>query len=85
MVKHLPEWMMRRYSKLWLKFKEKSFTREQAEKILPKDSSLGVLLSELKKSGWLEMTMSEEDGRKTVYQLKTPNKTFLSLVKDLGR
>jgi len=26
MVKHLPEWIMKRYAKLWLKFKEKDFT-----------------------------------------------------------
>jgi DNA-binding MarR family transcriptional regulator len=84
MVQHLPEWIMRRYSKLWSKFKEKEFTKDQAKKILPKDTSLAVLLSELRKSGWLEMKMSKEDARKTIYKLKSPEKAINEEIKELS-
>lgn len=85
MVKHLPEWIMKRYSKLWSKFKEKEFSKADAEKILSGDKALPVLLSELRKSGWLEMRMSEKDARKTVYKLKDPKKAILDEIKELNK
>lgn len=63
MVKHLPEWIIKRYAKLWFKFKEKEFTKEQAEKTLGKDNAMAVFLSDLRKSGWMEIKMSQEDAR----------------------
>ena len=50
MIQHIPEWLMARYSKLWLKFKENEFTKEQAEKVLKKDNALAVVLSDLRKA-----------------------------------
>lgn len=85
MIKHLPEWIMKRYAKLWSKFKNREFTKEQAMKVLPKDSSIAVLLSELRKAGWMEMKMSQEDARKTIYQLKDPTKTFLQNLKEMSK
>jgi len=32
MIKHLPEWIMKRYAKLWSEFKDKEFTKKQALK-----------------------------------------------------
>ena len=83
MIKHLPEWIMKRYAKLWKKFKEKEFTKEQAEKTLGKDTAVAVALSELRKSGWLEMKMSQEDARKTIYNLKDPTKAILEQIKEI--
>lgn len=85
MTKHLPGWVMKRYAKLWSKFKEKEFTREQAEVVFPKDKATSVLLSELKKSNWLEMKMSQKDSRKTIYKLKDPAKAILEEIKELSR
>lgn len=85
MTKHLPGWVMKRYAKLWSKFKDKEFTREQTETVFTKDKSTAVLLSELKKSGWLEMKMSQEDARKTIYKLKDPVKAILEEIKELSR
>ncbi len=85
MIKHLPEWMMKRYAKLWNKFKEKEFTKAEAIKVLPKDNSMAVLFSQLRKAGWMEMKMSSEDARKTIYKLKDPAKTFLQEIKELGK
>ena len=85
MTEHLPEWIMKRYAKLWSKFKDKEFTREQAQKVLPKDTSTAVLLSELRKAGWLEIKMSDEDARKTIYNLRDPTKTFMEELKELAK
>jgi DNA-binding MarR family transcriptional regulator len=85
MTKHLPEWIMIRYSKLWSKFKEKEFTREQAEKTIPSDSAIAVFFSELKKAGWIEMKMSQEDARKTVYKLKDPTKAIIEEINELNK
>ena len=85
MIKHLPEWIMKRYAKLWNKFKDKEFTKEQAMNVLPKDSSLAVLLSELRKAEWMEIQLSQEDARKTIYKLKDPTKTFLQNLKEIAK
>jgi len=85
MIKHLPEWIMKRYAKLWTKFKDKEFTKEQAIKVLPKDNSISVLLSELRKSGWMEIQLSQEDARKTIYKLKDPTKAILEVINELNK
>jgi DNA-binding MarR family transcriptional regulator len=85
MIKHLPEWIIRRYAKLWFKFKEKEFTKEQAEKVLGTDNAMAVFLSDLRKAGWMEIKMSQEDARKTIYKLNEPTKTFMEELKELNK
>ena len=85
MAKHLPKWIMKRYARLWSTTKEKEFTKEEAKKIMSNDKSLAVFLSELRKAGWLEMKMSQEDARKTIYKLKDPTKTFMQELKKLSK
>ncbi len=85
MVKHLPEWIMKRYAKLWSKFKEEDFTKSEAEKVIKGDSSLPVLLSELRKAGWLEMKMSQDDARKTIYNLKNPAEAIMGEIKEFNK
>ena len=84
MTKHLPEWIMKRYAILWSKFKEEEFTRKQVLNIFPKDKSISVFLSELRKSGWLEIKISEEDARKTIYKLKDPVVAILEEIKEIS-
>ena len=84
MVEHLPEWIVKRYSRLWFRFKEKEFTKEQAEKVLGTDNAMAVFLSDLRKAGWMEIKMSQEDARKTIYKLKEPTKTFMEELKELN-
>lgn len=84
MTKHLPVWIMKRYSRLWTKFKDKEFTKEQSEALFTDDKSISVFLSELRKSGWLEMKMSQEDARKTIYKLKDPVKAILEEIRELS-
>lgn len=85
MTQHIPEWIMKRYAKLWLKFKEKDFTKDDAEKVLGSDSSLLVFLSDLRKAGWLEMRMNEFDARKTIYKLKNPTIGILEEIKEISK
>jgi len=85
MTQHLPEWIMKRYSKLWNKFKEKEFTRGQAEKVIPKDSAIAVFFSELRKAGWMEIKIHQEDARKTIYKLKNPEQAIKEEIKELSK
>ena len=85
MAKHLPEWIMMRYAKLWLRFKEKEFTIKQAKKVLKKDKALSVFLSEVRKSGWIEIRLDKDDARRTVYKLKNPNIAILEEIKELSK
>jgi len=85
MTEHIPEWLMIRYSKLWLKFKDKEFTKEQADKILWGDNALAVVISDLRKAGWLEMKMDEKDARKSVYKLKNPQENIINEINKLGK
>ena len=72
----LPEWLEKRYSILWNKFKDKTFTREEAVELLEKEQkddkkSIGVFLSELRKAGILEIFLDPIDSRKRRYKIKS--------------
>jgi len=63
---------MKHYSKLWIKLKDKQFTHKQADDLL-KITNTSIVLSRLKKYGWLELSLDPEDSRKRLYKLKKPN------------
>ena len=72
----IPRWLEIRYEALFDAFQEKSFTREDAYRVLrekfrdPKNN-INVILSELRKAGWLEAIIDEADARRRVYILKS--------------
>jgi Type I restriction-modification system methyltransferase subunit len=71
----LPNWLEKRYSILWKAFKGKEFERSQAVDLLKERSgdderSVTSILSELRRAGWLEMKIHQEDARKSIYTLK---------------
>jgi len=74
LTKPLPKWLMERYSILWKKFKENEFEHDDASEILKeeKDRLVSVVLSELKKHGWITIKLHPEDSRKRIYKLKNP-------------
>jgi DNA-binding MarR family transcriptional regulator len=81
-TKPLPKWIMYRYAKLWNSFNSEEFTFEQAYKILKIDKKvLSVLLSDLKKNGWIVVSLSQEDSRKRLYKLKPPEIAVQSMEK----
>lgn len=83
-MKNLPTWIIQRYAKLWTKFRDKSFTKEQASQVLKNDNSLAVFFSDLRKSGWVIIESDESDARKTFYKLKDPQEAIIELIKELS-
>ena len=65
-----PPWLVKRYMKLWGRFKDKSFSFEDAKKTLKEDNKfLSVVLSEMKNEEWLTLELDPEDARKRLYKL----------------
>lgn len=78
MTQPLPKWLMQRYAKLWSHFKEKEFDYKQAKKVLGEKNEklLLVIISDLKKNGWLAASQNSEDKRKSVYALNPIEKAI---------
>ena len=86
MVEPLPKWLMQRYSLLWVKFKDKEFNHEQATQTFPDDERMvSVILSEMRKVGWLEMRLDPEDARKRLYKLKSPEEVVKEIARGVGK
>ncbi|MBI1972834.1 hypothetical protein HYS50_02410 [Candidatus Woesearchaeota archaeon] len=70
----IPNWIMQRYARLWGKFKDKPFTHEDAVKLLKDNKQLvSVFLSDLRKAGWVEVSLDQNDTRIRTYKLREPN------------
>jgi len=78
MTKPMPKWLTRRYAQLWKKLKDKKFHYKDAKEILGEkdDKTLSAVLSGIKREGWLEVEINQEDTRKRVYRLKPPEKAI---------
>jgi len=68
-------WIKRRYLILLNEFKTKPFTFEEACKVLKEkfeddENQTKIILSELKKGGYLEVSRNPEDKREKIYKLK---------------
>jgi len=82
MTDALPKWEMRAYATLWNKYKSKEFNHEEVCKLLKKKKEVvSVLLSDIKKAGWVEVKLDPQDSRKRVYILKDPEKAINELSK----
>lgn len=82
MVKPLPKWVMRRYSVLWSRFGINEFTFEQAHKALNIDKPiLSLLLSEMKRAGWIKVSIDPRDSRKRLYELVELEKILKCMAK----
>ena len=65
-----PAWLVKRYMKLWERFEDNDFSFEEAQKTLKEDNKfLSVVLSDIKKEGWLTLELDPEDARKRLYKL----------------
>ena len=80
-TKPLPKWIQIRYALLWNKFKDNEFTFEQAEKVLKNNKGINVFFSDLRKAGWITVSLDEKDTRKRVYKLKSPEQAYLEMVR----
>tara|TARA_Y100000310_G_C20586462_1_gene765670 strand:+ start:111 stop:335 length:225 start_codon:yes stop_codon:yes gene_type:complete len=72
---------MKKYAKLWHKFKEKEFTYREVTALF-KGENINVIrtmISQLRKCGWLSVELDPKDSRIRIYKLKEPNE----IVKDM--
>ncbi len=78
MVEPLPKWEMKKYASLWNKFKDKTFTNQEALAVLKEKDPhlLSVFFYDLKKYGWIEINRDKIDKRKKVYNLKSPEEAI---------
>ena len=72
MTQPLPKWIMQRYSQLWNSFGNEEFRYDDASRTLNKSNTVSVLLSGLRRAGWLETKLDPKDGRRSIYKLKGP-------------
>ena len=80
----LPQWLENKYTLLFDKLKSANFTMEHAESILhgsdlDKVKGVAVVLSELRKAGWIDLQPNPEDARKSIYRLKSKEEIIKSL------
>lgn len=78
MTRPLPKWLTHRYSLLWISSQNNDFGYDEAVQILKeqKERLVSVVLSELKKHGWLTIKLDPEDSRKRIYALKSPEEAI---------
>jgi len=72
----LPVWLEKRHKLLWEAFRKSPFRFEDAfknlkEKLQDSEEQINVILSELRKRGWLGVEFDPDDARKRVYKLKS--------------
>jgi len=82
MSKPLPKWIMKKYSVLWAKFRDKEFNHSTAFEELNEDSMTSIALSELRKNGWLDIQLDPLDARKRLYRLKSPEAAVREMAKE---
>ena len=81
MSKVLPKWLMVRYVILLRAFEKSEFSHDDAAYTL-QDKNPGltsVVLSSLKRAGWLMMRLDPSDSRKRIYSLKSPERAVHEL------
>lgn len=83
MTEPIPKWVMQRYSKLWNKYKDKEIPYSKIEETLKGDgrNTISVFLNELRKAGWVEIKLDNDDTRKRKYLLKQPELVVVEIGK----
>lgn len=81
MTNPMPKWLTKRYAILWGTIKEKEFHFEDALKFLNEadKKQLSVILSEIKKHGWIIVILDPKDSRKRIYKLKEPKQIMYEI------
>lgn len=76
MTQPVPKWIMINYSKLWESFGSEEFDHEDSSEIIDNKKMVSIILSKLRKAGWLEAKLDPQDYRKRIYQLKKPREVI---------
>ena len=85
MRKELPNWIEKRYAMLWKGIADKQFDFDEAQKLLSSDKKaiVSIVLSEMRRAGWLTVETNNKDTRKRFYQLSPINEYIRMKVKDI--
>ncbi len=92
--KLLPKWLLKRYLILWdILSKNKAtekFGFDDAASILKgvwddDRRTVALVLSELRKAGWLEVTLDPSDNRKRIYKLSNYEKVLGDYVNNISK
>ena len=78
-VKPLPKWAMINYAKLWQKFSSDEFDYSKCTKVL--DDNPSITINQLKKNGWIKVSLDQNDSRKRIYKLIDPKKAVEDMTK----
>ena len=86
---NLPKWVRQRYDSLWTEFQDESFDLDDAFSILKKEhkdkrENVPVVLSEIRKAGWLTAQLDPKDSRKRNYNLTSYEK-IVGLLRDIEK
>ena len=72
----LPGWLDKRYEILWRAFGDRDFRFSDAVEVLAdkledNEERVAAVLSELRRRGWLRVSLDSEDARRKVYRLRS--------------
>ena len=86
MTETIPNWLQQRYALLYKNYKDKEFTFQEAMKTIKEDDKvyMGMILSELRKAGWLKVEINPDDARRRIYQLIMPDKVMEKMEIKIG-
>lgn len=74
MVEALSKWLIKYFSMIYAKKRNETFDFQEAMEILKKDERFtGQILSKLNRAGWITKKREENDRRKKVYSLNSPD------------
>lgn len=81
----VPKWVEKRYKELWDSYQGSPFRFEDAATVLRKkmkdsEEQVNVILSELRKGGWLNVDFDPEDARKRIYKLKSSEEVITQIL-----
>ncbi|MFW6014510.1 MAG: N-6 DNA methylase [Candidatus Nanoarchaeia archaeon] len=87
MAKSKTQWLEKRHELLWNELGEQEVSGEKIKSVLKdkgnvSEDSIAVILSELKKNGFIETKLDPKDSRKRIYSVKNP-KTLIRETFDL--
>lgn len=80
MAETIQQWLQLRYATLFEKFGLKDFSLDQSAKMLDEKKEVAaVILSKLRKHGWIELRPDEKNYRKSIYRLKEPETVMINI------
>ena len=74
----LPKWIMKKYAKLWHKFQDKEFTYKDVTDLFSGENInvIRTMVSQLRKCGWLTVSLDPKDSRIRIYKLRSPDEAI---------